>query len=145
MVVRRWRLTGSVYPHRNPVDLLIGAAAIIAEAGKDAVVVSFELREMPVVRQMALAFSELAEFESAIVPEGSSFLHEPWLVDAQPVPLQESLPESARTAQRRARWLEMLEGCEEHTLGLERTCPLALIVRIEHEVHVDVAVARVAE
>ncbi len=117
--VRQWRLTGSVYPHRNPVDLLVGAAALIGQANKDAIVLSFELREMPVIRQMALALSELAQFEQVLVPEGSSFLHEPWLIESQPVALSESLPEAARTAQRRARWLEMLEGCEEHTLELD--------------------------
>ncbi len=117
--VRLWRLTGSVYPHRNPVDLLVGAASIISGAKKDAVVLSFDLREMPVIRQMALALSELSVFEEVLVPEGSAFLHEPWLIDAQPVPIQESLPDAAKTAQRRARWLEMLEGCEEHTLELD--------------------------
>ena len=35
------------------------------------------------------------------------------------VDLGEVLPESAVLAQRRARWLEMLEGCEEHELSLD--------------------------
>jgi polynucleotide 5'-kinase involved in rRNA processing len=117
--VRSWRLVGSVYPHRNPVDLLIGAASIIAQAREDAVVLSFELREMPVVRQMALALSEFGPFEHVLVPEGSAFLHEPWLIDAQPVALAHALPDAAKTAQRRARWLELLESCEEHTLELD--------------------------
>jgi polynucleotide 5'-kinase involved in rRNA processing len=72
-----------------------------------------------VLRQFALALAESGAYSEVLVPEGSQFLHEPWLAPSRPVHLPEALPESARTAQRRARWLEMLEGCTEHTLQLD--------------------------
>lgn len=117
--VRAWRFVGSIHPNRNPVDLLIGAATLIAQAKEDALVLSFEMRESPTLRHMALAISEQAAFERALVPEGSGFLHEPWLIETEQIALQNSLPESAKTAQRRARWLEVLESCQEHVLDLD--------------------------
>jgi polynucleotide 5'-kinase involved in rRNA processing len=117
--VRNWRFVGSVYPQRNPVDLLAGAADLIAKASDDAVVLSFEIHGMPIHRQMALALSENARIRSVLVPEGSQLLHEPWLIEAETIALQESLPENAQAAQRRARWLEMLEGCSEHMIELD--------------------------
>jgi polynucleotide 5'-kinase involved in rRNA processing len=68
---------------------------------------------------MALALAECAPFDEVLVPEGSGFLHEPWLTPTTTVELPESLPETALTAQRRARWLEMLESCTEQTLELD--------------------------
>jgi hypothetical protein len=117
--VREWRLVGSVHANRNPVDIAAAAAQLLAKAGEDAVVLSFEMREAPVLRQMALALAETAPVGEVLVPEGSAFVHEPWLVPVATVPLGAALPESARVAQRRARWLEMLEGCQEHVLDLD--------------------------
>lgn len=117
--VRDWRFVGSVYPQRNPVDLLIGASDLVGKAAEDAVVLSFEVHEMPLHRQMLLALSEGAMIKEVLVPEGSQLLHEPWLIESEQVCLPEALPESAQTAQRRSRWLEMFEGCSEHVLELD--------------------------
>jgi polynucleotide 5'-kinase involved in rRNA processing len=117
--VREWRFVGSVYPQRNTIDLLVGASELVNKAAEDAVVLSFEAHEMPLHRQMLLALSEGATFYKVLVPEGSQFLLEPWLIDSDQVSLPEALPENAQTAQRRARWLEMLEGCSEHVLELD--------------------------
>ncbi|HXH60867.1 MAG TPA: hypothetical protein VNI20_05860, partial [Fimbriimonadaceae bacterium] len=103
--VRAWRLVGSVYSNRNPVDLLAGAATMLASAAKDAVVLSFALRESPVLRQMALALAEMCQPDEILLPKGSQFVNEPWPVMATTHELPKSLPESAQTAQRRAQWL----------------------------------------
>ncbi|MEX2242900.1 MAG: hypothetical protein WD716_03535 [Fimbriimonadaceae bacterium] len=117
--VRAWRLVGSIHAVRNPVDLLAGAAQMVGLAGEDAVVVSFELRQAPALRQMALSLVESLGISRVLVPQGSQFLHEPWLVETESVALDPTLPDSALIAQRRARWLEMFEQCVEHELELD--------------------------
>ncbi len=116
--VRDWRLVGSVYANRNPVDLLVSAQRLISEA-ENPVISTFEMRESPVLRQMALAIAEVAGASEILVPEGSSFVHEPWPVAATPTQIKEDLPSAAVLAHRRSRWLEMLESCSRHTLELD--------------------------
>ena len=117
--VRAWRLVGSVHAQRNPTDLLVGALDMLSHAGRDPVVLTFQMRETPVLRQMALALAEAVKPAEILVPEGSAFLHEPWPVATQTVTIETALPENARAAQRRARWLEMLESCVEHEVELD--------------------------
>lgn len=118
--VRSWRLVGSVYSNRNPVDLLAGGMRLLAEAGPDPVVLGFQMHESPVLRQMALAVAESLGSGEALAPTGSPFVHDQWPVGVTQVSLPESLPEAARLAQRRARWLEMLEAGTEHIVSLDK-------------------------
>ncbi len=118
--VRDWRLVGSVYANRNPVDLVSGAQSLIAQAGGDCVVLGFEMHEAPVIRQMAIAVAEAAEASEILAPTGSSFVHDSWPSLVFQIEVAEALPEAAKLAQRRARWLEMLESCSEHSVSLDK-------------------------
>lgn len=117
--VRKWRLVGTVASMRNPVDLLAGAYDMLGSCSDDAVVLSFEIRRTPVLRQMGLALAETIGVSEVVVPEGSELIGEPWVVAPWAVDLGEELPETAMVAQRRSRWLEMLEGCDEHEISLD--------------------------
>src|SRR5690349_3934190 len=75
--VRAYGFVGSVFANRNPVDLLVSTDRILRHA-TDPIVACFELRESPVLRQMALALAESLNPERILVPNGSMFLHEPW-------------------------------------------------------------------
>jgi polynucleotide 5'-kinase involved in rRNA processing len=68
---------------------------------------------------MAMSLVETIDVSEVFIPEGSVFLHEPWPLVAGAVALPKSLPIAAQLAHRRARWLEMLEGCSEHRLSLD--------------------------
>lgn len=116
--VRSYKFVGSIYANRNPVDLLLGARQLIDQA-QDPVIALFEMRESPVLRQMALSLVETIDADEIYAPEGSSFLHEPWPIPASSVSLTAALPQAAQLAQRRARWLEMIENCTEHKLELD--------------------------
>lgn len=116
--VREWRLVGSIYANRNPNDLLIAAAQLMKQA-KDPIVVSFEMRESPVHRHMALSLAELIDAKEVLVPEGSPFIHEPWPVEAKPIAAPKSHPQAAVLAHRRSRWLELIESCQTHTIELD--------------------------
>ena len=117
--VRKWRLVGTVHSNRNPVDLLVGAYDMLSACSEDAVVLSFEMRRTPVLRQMGLALAETIGVGEVVVPEGSDLVAEPWVVAPWTVDLGEGLPDTALVAQRRSRWLEMLEGCDEHQVPLD--------------------------
>jgi polynucleotide 5'-kinase involved in rRNA processing len=117
--IRAFRFVGSVYANRNPVDLVVAAQQLLAHA-RDPVIALFEMRESPVLRQMALALAEAIDPDRILAPEGSPFLLEPWPVPAEAVDLQESLPLAAVLAHRRSRWLDMLENGSEHRVELDR-------------------------
>lgn len=118
--VRSWRLVGSVYSNRNPVDLLAGGLRMLSEAGPDVVVLGFQMRESPVLRQMSLALAECLGGGVALAPTGSSFVHDVWPFEVSQVTLPEALPDAALLAQRRARWLDMLEQATEHAVSLDK-------------------------
>lgn len=118
--VRSWRLVGSVYANRNPVDLVAGAQTLISQAGNGCVVLGFETHESPILRQMALAIAETSGFDEILAPTGSVFVHDPWPISVAQIDIPEALPDAAKLAQRRARWLEMLESCSEHTISLDK-------------------------
>ncbi|MCH7944446.1 MAG: hypothetical protein IIC73_00290 [Armatimonadetes bacterium] len=117
--VRSWRFVGTVVAARNPVDVLAGGLRLAREASDDAVVLSFDVGDSPLLRQMALALAESVGAASVLIPSGSGLESEPWPVNPEWTELAEALPETVRIAQRRSRWLEVIEACDEHTLQLD--------------------------
>ncbi|MCH8978076.1 MAG: hypothetical protein IH945_02390 [Armatimonadetes bacterium] len=117
--VRTWRLVGTVFANRNPVDVLAGGLGLAREASDGAVVLSFDVGGSPLLRQMALALAESLGAARILIPSGSGLENEPWPVNPEWTELADALPETMRTAQRRSRWLEVIEACDEHTLQLD--------------------------
>ncbi len=117
--VRSWRLAGTIAAARNPIDVLTSGLQFAREASEGAVVLSFAVGGSPLLRQMALALADSVGASSVLIPAGSGLEDEPWPVDPESTELADALPETVRTAQRRSRWLEVIEGCDEHVLQLD--------------------------
>ncbi len=117
--VAAWRFVGCLTPQRDPIGLMAAATSLLRQLDPDGWVWLFGLRASPVVRRLALALAQVIAPGEIVVPEGSRFEREGWPVGARTVPLEEPLPGLARSAQRRARWLELREACELHQTPLD--------------------------
>lgn len=109
-----WRFLGALDPARNPIGLLQGLAELLPEAGADAVVELFAPTPTPLARQLAVACAQIAAPAEILVPPDFALPLEGWPVGPQTVELEPAFPAMVRTAQRRARWLELLEQCRDH-------------------------------
>lgn len=115
-----WRFVGTLEPTRNPLAILSSAAILAPLASPEAIVFLFEVRHTPVLRQLALAIAQLLRPDEILVPDGSGFEGFGWPVGPRRVSLEPAYPELVLAAQRRSRWIEMLEHCEAHEVPLDR-------------------------
>lgn len=112
-----WRFVGALDVARNPMAVLQGIALLLAEAGEDVVVQLFVARATALHRQLAVACAQLIAPTEILVPEDFALPLEGWPVGPQRVTCEPSFPRMVQTAQRRARWLELLEHCHDHTVA----------------------------
>lgn len=110
-----WRFIGATDFLRNPVGWLAGALDL---AEGEPCVILPEPSESPVCRQMMVAFSQVCRAERILAAEGCLSLSWPWPVGPEEVPLSAGFPPLVRDAQRRARWLELLENCALHEVRI---------------------------
>ena len=115
-----WRFYGSLDPLRAPHVLVAAAAALLAEAAEDAIVMLPPLRPTPLARQLAFALADLVGPTSLLIPEGSKIDGAGWPVGPESVPRAPAFPEVVRHAQRKANWLKLLEDGEDHRVELAR-------------------------
>lgn len=113
-----WQLVGTLDVQKNPIGWLSAAFRLVAAAAPDAVVLLFPMRVSPVLRQLALSLAQGFAFDEILVPEKSRFELQPWPTGATAVELPNSFLPLVQDAQRRARWLELVEKCQEHVVPL---------------------------
>lgn len=118
--VLAWRFVGTLDAARNPIDLLAVTVSLLEACPGVETVQTFELRENPTARQLALAVATAVRPERILVPQGSAWARLPWPVGPEEVELPPQVPSVVLEAQRRARWLELLERSERHRIDLER-------------------------
>ena len=113
-----WQLVGTLDVQKNPVGWLGAAHRMVSVAADDAVVLLFSMKVSPVLRQLSLTLAQSFAFSQILVPETSRFETQPWPVGAETVELAPSFLPVVQDAQRRARWLELVERCEQHVVPL---------------------------
>lgn len=111
------RFLGALDVSRDPVTWLAEAVRLVQTSSPDAIVQLFKVKRTPVSRQIALTFAALLPWDNILVPAESG-LSSDWPVGAEETELPADLPPMALDAQRRARWMEMLEACERHSVHL---------------------------
>jgi len=114
-----WAFLGSIDAAKNPIDLLAGTQRLLLQAHRDLVVVGFDFKSAPVVRQLSLAMAAMVQADEILVPDGAHLAAEPWPIGAEQVVLESDFPDMVLSAQRRARWLELLEKCEDHEIAID--------------------------
>lgn len=115
-----WRFVGSLDATRNPIAVLSGVASILPTLGPDWIAILPAYRHSPVLRHLCLAIAQLLRPDEILVPEGSDFERAGWPVGPQRVVLDAAFHDLVRSAQRRARWIELLEQALPHEVPLDR-------------------------
>lgn len=110
-----WQFVGTLEASRNPIAVVSGLARFL-EISPDSDVLLFPFHKTPVLRQLALACAQIQRPEEVLVPDSTQLELEPWPVGASVVELEPPLYKIAREAQRRARWIEMIEAGEDHEI-----------------------------
>lgn len=116
----RWRFVGSLDPTRNPLAVLSGVASISSELQPDWIALLPAYRHSPVLRHLCLAIAQLLRPDEILVPDGSDFEGVGWTVGPQRVVLEAAFHGLVRSAQRRARWIELIEQAVPHEVPLDR-------------------------
>lgn len=110
----KWVFVGSLDGAKNPIAMVSGLAELMHEAGGDALILFPKFRAAPVARQLLTAMAQVAKPDQILMPTEGEVPAEGWPVGPEPVDLVPEFPPMVQAAQRRARWLEMLERTHDH-------------------------------
>lgn len=112
-----WSFLGSLTVQRAPHVFIAGLARLLAQATDDLVVESFPFRPSPLRKQIAYLVADLVRPDEVLFERRTVFdrsLHP----KVQDMDLPDATPAALLTAQRKARWLQMIEESEAHELDL---------------------------
>lgn len=115
-----WRFVGSLDATRNPLAVVSGVAAIQPHLHPAWIGLLPVYRHTPVIRHLCLAIAQLLRPEEILVPDGTDFEGAGWPVGPQRVVLEPPFHDLVRSAQRRARWIELIEQAMPHEVPLDR-------------------------
>ena len=117
---RDWCFSGTTEAVRDPLRTMAAAWRLTADLKPDANILMASPYGGPLARQLALSIAQLLKPKKILVPEGSELESLSWPIGAETVPLPASLPKMVLESQRRARWLELFERAETHTIDLSQ-------------------------
>lgn len=108
-----WRFIGSLDPLRAP-HVVIAALAGFLKQTESAAVQCFPYVPTPLNRQTCLLLAQLLQPEEILVETTTDLDPEGWPVGPEAVSLRGDVPDLVNQAQRKARWLELIESSTEH-------------------------------
>lgn len=109
---------GVLDPIRHPLGLVEALAEALRQVEGDAVILGPQYRGQPVGRQLLSAVLSVLRPDRILVPEGPADF-DLWPIGPETVELPAAFPEIVQVAQRRARWLELIDTGEDHELPLD--------------------------
>lgn len=116
--VKSWRLTGSIDPQRCPIQILTATSQLNKEISPNCLVVLFSLVLSPTLRQLSQAITSMIEPEEVFIPAGSKLERQSWIQNPIHIETPFIVPPLIQEAQRKARWIEMIESGEDHVVEL---------------------------
>ncbi|MFQ3667497.1 MAG: hypothetical protein SNJ61_01220 [Fimbriimonadaceae bacterium] len=118
--VVRWCFYGSLNAQRAPHRVVECLAVLLAEARENVVVQLFGYRPGPTLRQLALSLAAVLGPTRIVIGQGTPIDKEMWPIGPEEALLEVAFPPLVRNAQRRARWLKMIEESREHEIPIKR-------------------------
>lgn len=118
--VVRWCFFGSLNAQRSPHRVVECLAVLLAEAGEDVVVQMFGYRPGPTLRQLALSLAAVLRPTRIVIGQGTPIDKDMWPIGPEEALLEVAFPPVVRNAQRRARWLKMIEESRDHEIPIGR-------------------------
>ncbi len=112
-----WRFVGSLEGTRNPLGLILGCLDLV-RGWEEGVILGPEGRDSPASRQMLISLAQAMGVERIVMPEECGFAGWGWPVGPEEVAVSTDFPVIVKDAQRRARWLSLLEDSGLHEVVL---------------------------
>lgn len=113
-----WVFVGSTDVARNPLAILAACGKFRPNFTEESQVLLFPYRASPVLHQLALRVAQALPLTRIKVPTGSGLEKISWPLGAEEIELPAAFPNMVLQAQRRARWLELIEQSSDHTIDL---------------------------
>ncbi len=113
--INSWRLVGSIDYLRNPLGWLSAIGELVVDGD---VVLGPVVRDAPAARYSLLSMAQMISADQILMPAESFVENWGWPVGPESVPVSTEFPDMVKDAQRRARWLELIENCESHEIHL---------------------------
>lgn len=114
-VPQGWRFVGSTAFLKNPVGWMSASLALTHDAP---VVILPEAVDSPLCRQLLTVFAQCAMPSRILIPQGGIGANWPWPVGPEEIDATPDFPQLVKEAQRRSRWLELIEDSQIHTIRL---------------------------
>lgn len=115
-----WSFVGSTDAARNPLAILVACTKFLKKADDEAIVLLFPVKNTPLHRQLALKVAQMLPLSEVLIPLESGLEYIPWPLGAESIELPEEYPTMVIEAQRRARWLELMENSYDHFVPLNQ-------------------------
>jgi polynucleotide 5'-kinase involved in rRNA processing len=90
------------------------------QAPEDLIVQLFPYRSVPLLRHVTLLISQLMRPTEILVASGTEMDQTGFPIGPAEVEIDKAFPPLVQMAQRKALWLRMFEGCENHTIDLRK-------------------------
>lgn len=113
-----WRFVGSTDLRRDPVAVLSAAFGWRGDQKRPAVALCFPFHPSPMVRHLCLELAQTIRPDEMFVTQGSGLEKLGWPVGPHEADLGRTAPPLVRDAQRRARWIGLLDECQPHEVLL---------------------------
>lgn len=114
-----WRFIGGIDVQRAP-HIFLASVAELYQHSTNPVVQLFTFRPLPLHRQTALRVAQMLQPSKIYVETAADLDPEGWPVSVEAISLPGNVPEIVETAQRKARWMELLETGHSHHISLKR-------------------------
>ncbi len=114
-----WRFVGTLDVGKNPLGTVAGLVTLLPEASPDLVVLMPKYRPVPIVRQVLTLMAQLVRPDEMLVHAGQGIPPEIWPIGPEWIEAEDEFPTMVQAAQRRARWIELIERCEDHELAID--------------------------
>lgn len=112
-----WRFVGSLEGTRNPLGLVLGCLDLVRD-WDDGAVIGPVGKDSPASRQLLISLAQGLGVERIVIPKGSGFGGWGWPVGPEEVGVSADFPALVKDAQRRARWLSLIEDSGVHEVVL---------------------------
>lgn len=113
-----WSFLGCLEARWNPIAFLAGVGYLVGVAGTEFTVVMPPVPASPLGRNLTIEAIRIVRPDRIAVSGPGMESALPWPIGPEVLESSETMPSLVSEAQRRARWLELFERCEPHTINL---------------------------
>lgn len=116
--VSKWRFLGSLHASRSPHSLLLSLHELMKDAPDRLLIQLFPYRPSPLLRQLAIQVAQAIQPTRIVLTDDLAIDARGWPIGPEVIEAPKGYPPMVRHAQRKARWLKLIDDCEPHEIRL---------------------------